>query len=139
MENVLTDTGLWYALFDARDQYHERANEKAEYLDMLHIILPWPILYETLRTRLVRNRESLRLFENFLSTLGITYLDDAEYRDAALRMSFDSSLNHFRPLSLVDCLIRLVLNDVNVRVDYFVTFNEGDFEDICRARSIKFL
>ena len=55
MENVLTDSGIWFALFDPRDQHAAQADEKAEYLDLLHIVMPWPILYETLRTRLVRN------------------------------------------------------------------------------------
>ena len=139
MENVLTDAGIWFGLFDRKDQYSSQAQEKAEYLDLLHIVLAWPILYETLRTRLVRNVSSLRRFENYLGSHHITYLDDARYRDEALLLSFDSSLNHSRPLSLVDCVLRFMLDDPNVNIDYLVTFNEADFADVCRSRGIELL
>lgn len=68
MQNVLTDAGIWYGLFDRKDQYSSQAQEKAEYLDLLHIVLPWPILYETLRTGLVRNAHP---FEDSRTTLGV--------------------------------------------------------------------
>jgi predicted nucleic acid-binding protein len=136
MENVLTDAGIWFALFDPRDQYAAHADQKAEYLDLLHIVMPWPILYETLRTRLVRNVQSLRRFETYLGTRNITYLEDGQYRDDALRLTFDSSLNRSRPLSFVDCVLRLMLNDVNIRIDYLLTFNDVDFADVCRNRGI---
>lgn len=136
MENVLTDAGIWFALFDPRDQYAVQADEKAEYLDVLHIVMPWPILYEILRTRLVRNAHSLRRFENYLGSHNITYLEDNSYRDDALRLTFDSSLNRSRPLSFVDCVLRLMLNDVNIKIDYLLTFNESDFADVCRTRGI---
>jgi len=139
MKNVLTDAGIWYALFDPRDQHADQAHQKVEYLDLFHIVLPWPILYETLRTRLVRNVQSLRKFENYLATHNITYLEDSSYRNDALRISFDSSLNRSRPLSLVDCVLRLMLDDVNVKIDYLLTFNEADFADVCRIRGIELI
>jgi predicted nucleic acid-binding protein len=139
VENVLTDAGIWYALFDPRDQYYAQAQEKAQYLDLFHIVLPWPILYETLRTRLVRNVASLRSFEAYLSRPHITYLEDASYRNAALELSMDSSLNRARPLSLVDCVLRLMLEDVNMKIDYLITFNVGDFSDVCRTRGIEII
>jgi hypothetical protein len=139
VENVLTDAGIWYALFDPRDQYYAPALEKAQYLDLLHIVLPWPILYETLRTRFVRNVASLRTFDAYLSRPHITYLEDAPYRNAALELSMDSSLNHARPLSLVDCVLRLMLEDVNIKIDYLITFNVGDFSDVCRTRGIEII
>jgi predicted nucleic acid-binding protein len=139
MESVLTDAGIWYALFDPRDPYSAQAPGKAEWLDLLHIVLPWPILYETLHTRMVRNVRSLQRFENYLSTHNITYLDDTPYRDDALRLSFDSSRHQRRPLSLVDCVLRLMLDDINVKIDYLVTFNEADFADVCQRRGIELI
>jgi len=49
-----------------------------------------------------------------------------------------AALQQARSLSLVDCVLRGLLRDINVRVDAFMTFNEGDFADVCRARSIPF-
>ena len=57
---LLVDTGYFFALFNSRDQYHEKAVEKQEWLDELPIALPWPILYETLNTRFVKNSEYIQ-------------------------------------------------------------------------------
>ena len=50
---LLVDTGFFFALRDARDQYHASAEEKKHLLDTREVILPWPVLYETLNTRFV--------------------------------------------------------------------------------------
>ena len=106
---------------------------------MLHVVMPWPILYETLNTKLARNPASLRLFETYLKKPHITYVDDKVYRDDALRLSIDMSLNRARPLSLVDCVVRLILDDANTKIDFLLTFNKGDFLDVCRRRGIELL
>ena len=139
MERVLTDTGIWYGLFDHADPYFAQAQTKVEYLDLAQVVLPWPILYETLGTRLVRNVPALRRFESYLKKPHVTLLEDALYRDAALDLTMDSSINRFRPLSLVDCVLRLMLDDVNTKIDYLMTFNPGDFADVCRRRHIELL
>lgn len=139
MEYALADTGLWYAMFDRHDPHHGEATEKADVLDLFQIVLPWPTLYETLRTKFVRNSLALGQFERFLKRPNVTYLDDAAFRDAALEMAFESSLRRRRPLSMVDCLIRLLLEDVNTRVSYLVTLNERDFADVCRRKGVEII
>ena len=137
MEYVLADTGVWYAMFDSRDQYYAEAIEKIEYLEIFQIVLPWPTVYETLRTRFVRNRLALQEFSNFLKRPNIIYLDDTDYRKDAFELSLESSLRRGRPLSMVDCLIRLILSDVNTKIDYLATFNPADFIDVCHKRRIE--
>ncbi len=137
MQYVLADSGLWYALIDARDEHHARAQEHARYLEWCQIVLPWPILYETIRTRLTRNKKAFGLLEDVLNIPGIIFLDDVPFREAALKLALESSLRGSRPLSLVDCVIRLILDDVNTKIDYFVTFNPKDFSDVCRRRGIE--
>lgn len=139
MERALTDAGIWYALFERRDQYFAQAQEKVQYLDLFYIVLPWPILYETLNTRFVRNVAALRRFESYLKKPHVILLEDALYRDAALDLTMDSSINRSRPLSLVDCVLRLMLDDVNTKIDYLMTFNPGDFADVCRSRGIELI
>lgn len=139
MEYVLADTGLWYAMFDARDAHYEQARKAAEWLEAYQIILPWPTLYETLRTRLVRNKKALQKFEVFLKRPNISYLDDIPYRDAALELSFESSLRQDRPLSMVDWLIRLIIEDANVKVNYLATFNPPDFIDVCARYQVEMI
>ena len=139
MQNVLCDTCFWYGLFDPRDQYYETAVSKAEQLDSLRIVLPWPILYETLRTQFVKNGPALARFEAYFRRPHITYLDDQFYRDDALRVALESSLHRSRPLSLIDSLIRLILDDTNTKIDYLVTFNEKDFSDVCGRQRVLIL
>jgi len=139
MQNVLADTGIWYALFDSRDEHYEDAIGKADYLDLHQVVVPWPVLYETLGTRFVKNSLAFGAFERYLKKPHISFLDDGAYREQALRVSLDSSLRHSRPLSLVDCAIRLILEDVDVKIDYLATFNKRDFADVCRKRSIEII
>jgi predicted nucleic acid-binding protein len=63
MPVVLPDTGVWHALFDSRDPHFEDVGEKGKVLGSTQALLPWPVVYETLRTRFVRNRPALARFE----------------------------------------------------------------------------
>ena len=110
-----------------------------EYLEISYLVLPWPTLYETLRTRLSRNRKALQQFELYLKRPNITFLDDEPYREKAIDLCFSSSLHVNRPLSMVDCLIRLILEDINIKINYLATFNINDFIDICLKRRITIL
>jgi len=139
LEYALADTGFWYAMFDRADQHHSKAKDKAEVLELFQIVLPWPTLYETLRTKFVRNSAALGQFERFLKRPNVTYLDDAAFRDAAFELALESSLRRDRALSMVDCLIRLLLEDVNTRISYLLTFNERDFADVCRRKGIEII
>jgi predicted nucleic acid-binding protein len=139
MDRVLADTGVWYAMFDPKDQYAPDVEEKAEILDVCRLVVPWPTMYETLRTRLVRNRDATRQLASYLKRPNVEYVDDGPYRDAALDLAFSSSLTYFRPLSMVDCLMRLLLDDVEIKVDALATFNPRDFVDICDKRRIELI
>ncbi len=139
MEYVLVDTGIWYAMFDPRDQHQSNVQEILDYFDYCHLILPWPTLYETLRTRMVRNYTALLSFEKYLKRPNVSFLDDFSYREDAMEMAFLSSLATRRPLSMVDCVIRLILDDINIKINYLATFNQGDFIDICHKRQIEIM
>ena len=137
MSNLLADTGVWYALYTKNDQHHAKAREWAELFELHRVIVPWPVFYEVLRTKMVRNARALRLFEDHLRSMDWTELDDRPYRETALRLCFESALQGGRPISLIDYVIRLILNDRNVDVDLFVTFNARDFHDVCGDRQIQ--
>ena len=141
MKNALIDTGVWYGVFDNRDTWYNKkeAQEKTEYFDLLSLVLPWPIVYETLRTRFVKNQAALLHFEKFLKAPNIIYLDDTKYRDDAFDLSLESSLRRGRPLSMVDCLLRLVIDDPKIKINYLLTFNPGDFVDACIRNRVEIL
>jgi predicted nucleic acid-binding protein len=139
MSNILVDTCFWYALFDARDPDHYKANDLATYLDFGNVILPYPILYETINTRFTRNKSWLEEFDKILKKDHVQIIDDLEYRSNALTLTIDSTLIRDRPLSLVDMVIRLMLEDVNLNVDVLMSFNTGDFIDICHKMRIELI
>jgi len=134
-KNLLLDSGFWYALYDARDPFHEQANAFAKYLDFYTLLIPWPSLYETLNTRFVRRPEWLRPFERYVYRSSSVRLSDELYRDMALG-SVLSIVRGWRSISLVDMVIRLMLADLNIKIDVMVTFNQNDFADICATRQI---
>ena len=137
MKNALADTGLWYAMFDEKDAYYNK--EISRQLENFKIITPYPTLYETLRTRFVRKKLALKQFEEFLQSDNIEYFDDNLYRDDARKVSFDWSLKFHRPISMIDCLLRLIIEDRNNRIDCLLTVNLKDFIDVCQKRQIEIL
>ncbi len=118
MESVVVDTGVWYALCDSRDNNYGQADAKAELLSILNVVVPWPTAYETLRTRFVKNTPAFRQFERLLKAPHVLFLEDEKYRASAFDLSLESSLRKTRPLSMVDCLIRLVIDDPNTNIKY---------------------
>jgi predicted nucleic acid-binding protein len=88
----MVDTGYWYAICDPRAMNHQAAATRFTEFERHGIILPWPCLYETLRT-----------------------------------------------MSLADMVMRLMLEDVNIRVNGLLTFNRKDFHDVCRKRGLEML
>jgi len=139
MLSILVDTGVWYALCDSTDQIVARTTVDNIYekLSAHSIIFPWPIAYETLRTSFVKKRLALERFEQELKSTRVTLVDDARYRENALELAFQSSLRRNRPLSMVDCLMRLLMEDIDTKIECLVTFNAGDFVDVCRKRNIE--
>jgi predicted nucleic acid-binding protein len=136
-KTVLTDTGFWYALYDAGDAYHEQAKEKGGLLETSTVLLPWPCLYETLNTRFAKNTLAVRRFEALLRQGHVIRLPDESYRELALEAVMTTIAS--RSMALVDMVIRLILDDVNVRKHGLLTFNQKDFSDLCRKHQIEML
>lgn len=142
MSTICVDAGFLIALYDERDQYHAGANDRfVQYFDRTRnqLLAPWPILYETVSTRLVRNRQRMERFRRdwlaFKREDRLRLLDDGPIRLGALDeclAEVNRSGERYRSLSLVDRVIRLLLADTSLRIDYFITFNPADFADIGR-------
>ena len=67
----------------------------------------------------------------------VEHLDEVPYREDAYEQTIRTART--RPMSLVDMVMRLMLDDVNVRVDGLLTFNPRDFHDVCRTRGLEML
>ena len=136
---LLVDTGFWFAFFDGHEEKHPSASAKSDVIDKAKIAVPWPILYETLNTRFIKNPMRVNRFDLLLKDPKTELIDDASYRDEALHATIRESQNRLRAISLVDMVIRFILNDPNVRIDAILTFNQSDFADVCRRRRIEML
>ena len=138
-ETVLADTGFWIALFDPREADHSSVVEKAELVELLTLVVPWPLLYETLRTRFVRRRDWVARLDERLKRPSVFFVDDGEFRDKAYELTIDYALRLKRPISMVDMLCRLMIEDPNTRIDYLLTTNLADYHDVCRSRRVEIL
>ena len=51
MNNILLDTGFWFALYDKNDKHYRSAEKLLDYFSYSQIIIPYPTLYETVINR----------------------------------------------------------------------------------------
>jgi len=132
---VLADTGFWIAVYDQRDAHHAAANSIMDSMTGGTFLFPWPLYYEVLRTRFVGRPGWVEGFLRVRKAGRLYVLDDCKYRDRALETTLDLARSG-RRLSLVDVIIRLVLDDRQLRIRELITFNVGDFRDVCTRRSV---
>ena len=133
--SLLADTGYFIALYDERDKHNARAQRIEHLLDLHPLVLPWPVLYETIRTRFARKPTILARIDAIVRKGGTFLLDDSKYRESAYRQVIQTARQ--RPLSLVDAMLRAVIDDEKVPISGLLTFNAGDFHDLCRKRQVE--
>ncbi len=133
--NILIDAGLLICLCDHRDQYHKKSIKILEKIRLFNLYLPWPVSYEALRTRGVENTRYVRNLKKYDRDLDFEFIDDAPYRESAFRQAIRSSLMG-RPISMVDIILRFIMDKEHIKVDYLATFNIGDFQAVCKRRNI---
>lgn len=133
---IITDTCFWIGLVDTKDQFHKTSLAIADLLQDNQILFPWPCLYETISTHLTRRRERLLYFEEIISKSNVILFNDNDYKVEALKQVFQHNRTSGFTFSLTDSVIREILKDVSVRINYLVTYNLPDFQDICDQRRI---
>lgn len=126
-------------MIDPTDQHHAASKDIADYMEQNKILLPWPCLYETVSTHLVRRRDLILHFEAILSKNNVFLLADDTYKDEAFRQVFLSNKYSGYSYSLVDCVLREILKDMNVKINFLLTFNKPDFKDVCDQRQIEII
>ena len=134
---VMADTGFWIALYDVTDQHHSKAVEMMEQPALGTFLFPWPLHYELLRTRFVKRAGWVESFLGVIKQQRIKTIDDRKYRGKALDLTMQWASGGRRTISLVDMVVRLVLDDSPYRIRGFIMFNPGDFSDVCLSRGIR--
>jgi predicted nucleic acid-binding protein len=121
---VIVDTGFWIALYDPTKQPENylEAERIANEIEDENIIIPFPTLYEFVNSRLSR-RESKLQFEKLLGRPNITKLSDSKYKSKALENFFLKSNLEYSDISLVDEVIKLIIADNSIRIDYIASFD----------------
>ena len=76
-------------------------------------------------------------FEIILKNERIQRIDDSVYRETVFNELFHHNKNLPTNYSIVDFILREMLKDINLKLDYLITFNKSDFEDICQIRQIE--
>ncbi len=142
MTTICVDSGFLIGLYDERDDHHSEAKKIfVQYFEAAQnrLIVPWPILYESVSTQIAKNRKRMDIFYRDWKTLysqkRLELLDDKPFREKSINESFEEisrDPHHYRGLSLTDRVIRNVLSEPDLKIDYFITFNYGDFVDVCK-------
>ena len=141
MRYVCVDSGFLIGLYGDRDQYRVEASSHFSRLfgsGNNRLVIPWPILYESVSTRLAKNARGMLRLERDWKRLGrlnrLKVLPDELYRANVIQDCFEQLQTppHLRRnLSAVDRVIRNILADPRMQISAFVTFNPGDFADVC--------
>lgn len=137
--NILIDSCFWIAFYTPGDKYHDNAMVASRNFEDNNVLIPWPTLYEFINTRLARRKENLFAFQRFLQQQNVVRISDEKYKEQALANSFQLNISPTSSISLVDEVIRQMLLDQNLRIDYFLTYNAKDFEYHCQERQILIL
>ena len=149
MKNFLADTGYLIALYDRSDdplqvQMARRSFRRIFQAAENSLVIMWPVLYETLNTRLTRRihivEQIERQWTKLEGTSQIQYLDDEPFRTRSL-VEWRNELRrgrHYRPLSLVDRVLRNAILSP-LKLSAILTFNRVDFEDVCSKREISII
>ena len=128
MKRLIVDSCVWFALLDKSDDKHCYADRIRKVLELHELIVPFPTLYETINTRLTRNEyhQMEGLFDQLHKEGHVTLVPDTKYRDKALSIVNGQILTH-KTYSLVDLVIRLMMEDVTLGDIAVFTFNVKDF------------
>lgn len=93
-------------------------------------------MYELLRTEFVKRKSALQNIDYIIKDVSrVDLIYDERYRDKA----YSEMIMTKRNLSFVDCIVRAMLDDANLNIKGLITFNNRDFDDICRKKRIELI
>lgn len=122
--NYLIDTSFWIALYGTYEN-QQRAQEAEIIADLItneNILIPFPTMYEFLDAKFSGSKYIIN-FLNLIKRPNYQLIEDEEYRIDAMRYYFDEAIEQ-QDKSLVDEVIKLMLSDFNLKIDYLLSFDE---------------
>ena len=135
--NILADTCFWISLCDPTEQDHVEVEQMMLTLlkDKRHIIMvPHPVLYETLCSEMVKKPNQVMLLTRYFSH--VEKVSDEEYVKEAYRLVEQQASMQKGTASMVDLAIMLMADDPKNNVRGILTCNGRDFSSFCQKRGI---
>lgn len=128
MKTIILDTGYWIALFSPeKEKKKQKTVEEVTRLideNNYSILIPFPTLYEFLNSKLSRKKDKINIVQE-LSKSKYKKIYDDKYRDKALKKFSDQFSYSITDISLVDEVIKEMIEDDKLRTDSIVTFDEA--------------
>ena len=124
--NIIIDTCYWIALFNP-DKHAHLSDDIAfieEYIENENILIPFPSLYEFLNSKFSRKCDANN-FKQLLSRPNYLKIDDNHYKLNALENFFNKSIYEKNDVSLVDEIIKEIIDTKTYKIDYLISFDEG--------------
>lgn len=134
---VLCDSGFWISLYyPLKDpKATEEAQALAELIDNCIICIPWPTMYEFLNSKLSKTGGMLE-FQKAVHSSNKILISDSKYKEDALVNLFQANRDTPNDVSLVDEVLKLIINDRDYRFDYFISV-DGDLNNYAMSKGIK--
>lgn len=135
--NILADTCFWISLCDPTERDHTEAVAMMEKIlgDKSHTILvPHPVLYETLCSDLVKKPKQVLMLAQFFRK--VVKVPDADYVDEAYNLVEQQANMGKGTASMVDIAIMLMADDTRNNVKAILTSNGRDFSAFCKKRGL---
>lgn len=138
--NVIVDTGFWYSFLGTREQERHTVAENVFYRlvqQETNFLVPFPTLYEAINTKLLKDkyRDKADWFlKQLQSNPHFINIPDDEYKELAYNKTIEEN---YRGFSLVDNVIRIMMEDKDLRISALLTFNVEDFIDVASKNGIE--
>ena len=135
--NLLADTCFWISLCDSSELDSVEAKAIMEkILDSGNhkIMVPHPVLYETLCSKMVKKPTHVTLLTKYFNQ--VEKVSDEAYIDEAFRLVEQQAAMQKGTASMVDILIMLVADDPKNNVKGIITRNGRDFASFCRDKQL---
>lgn len=138
--NILADTCFWISLCDPAEGDHIETVYMMEKIlaDRCHsILVPHPVLYETLCSNMVKKPEQVKLLAQYFAR--VVKISDTDYVEEAYHLVEQQADMNKGTASMVDIAIMLMADDAKNNVKAILTKNGRDFAVFCQKKNISMI
>jgi len=133
----IIDTCFWIALYSPEKEPEQSVEAEiiSELIETSTIYIPYPTLYEFLNSKFSRKGLVFN-FEKLLSRPNFIKVYDEKYREKSMSDFFEKAIKYKNDVSLVDEIIKGMIEDKKLKIDYLVSFDEG-LKNFALSRGLK--